>query len=142
MAVHQSRNGYGRALSWVMNHRRDTFLVVLVLFATIWYPMEQVKQTDRIRGTSNRVYIRYWGPTFFSLEEMGRIAEDVEQYMDERRDLYKISSVMTYCRRGYFNLRVSLRDNPNQEWWYVIYAWGREKLGFPTDRWLTRKAII
>ena len=136
------RRIYRRGLNWVIHHRRDAFLVVLVLFATIYFPYQNVKKTDKMRFSSNRVTIRMYGPNNFSLEEMDKIASDLEVYVNERRDRYKIKNVMTYFRRGYINLRMNLEEDPHQEWWYAVYRWACNSIGFPIERWMTRQEII
>ena len=136
------RRIYRRGLNWVIHHRRDAFLVVLVLFATIYFPYQNVKKTDQMRFSSNRVTIRMYGPNNFSLEEMDKIASDLEVYVNERRDRYKIKNVMTYFRSGYINLRMNLEEDPHQEWWYAVYRWACALIGFPIDRWMTRQEII
>ena len=136
------RRIYRRGLNWVIHHRRDAFLMVLVLFATIYFPMENVKKTDKMRFSSNRVTIRMYGPNNFSLEEMDKIASDLEVYVNEQRDRYKIKNVMTYFRRGYINLRMNLEEDPHQEWWYAVYRWAHGVIGFPIEQWMTRQEII
>jgi len=125
-----------------MRHRRDTILIVVVLFATIWWPVNHIKKTDRMRFSSNRVTVRLWGPRNLSMEEMDLIARDLEAFIDARRQKYKISNVMTFFRPGYVNIRMNLEDNPNQDWWYPTYQWMRKTAGFETDPWITRKDII
>ncbi|MCZ6634241.1 MAG: efflux RND transporter permease subunit [bacterium] len=141
-SIRWSRNGYRRVLGWVVNHRRDTFLVVALLFATIWYPVEKVKQTDRMRFTSNRVSIRIHGPKSFDMKEMDEIATDVEKFLNARREKYHIKNVMTYFRRGYINIRLNLEDDPHQEWWYFVYKKVRGWMGVPVPQWMTRKEVI
>ena len=136
------RRIYRRGLNWVVHHRRDAFLMVVVLFATIYFPYQNVKKTDKMRFSSNRVTVRMYGPNNFSLEEMDKIASDLEVYVNERRDRYKIKNVMTYFRRGYINLRMNIEEDPHQEWWYAVYRWARVLIGFPIERWMTRQEII
>ena len=136
------RRIYRRGLNWVVHHRRDAFLMVVVLFATIYFPYQNVKKTDKMSFSSNRVTVRMYGPNNFSLEEMDKIASDLEVYVNERRDRYKIKNVMTYFRRGYINLRMNIEEDPHQEWWYAVYRWARVLIGFPIDRWMTRQEII
>ncbi len=136
------RRIYRRGLNWVVHHRRDAFLMVVVLFATIYFPYQNVKKTDKMSFSSNRVTVRMYGPNNFSLEEMDKIASDLEVYVNERRDRYKIKNVMTYFRRGYINLRMNIEEDPHQEWWYAVYRWARVSIGFPIERWMTRQEII
>ena len=136
------RRIYRRGLNWVVHHRRDAFLMVVVLFATIYFPYQNVKKTDKMSFSSNRVTVRMYGPNNFSLEEMDKIASDLEVYVNERRDRYKIKNVMTYFRRGYINLRMNIEEDPHQEWWYAVYRWARVLIGFPIERWMTRQEII
>lgn len=136
------RKVYRSGLAWTVKHRRDTFLVVMVLFATIWWPMNHIQKTDRMRFSSNRVTIRMWGPRNFTLEEMDKIVSDLEKFVNTRRERYHVTNVMTYFRRGYVNIRLNLDENPNQDWWYPTYQWMRKTAGFEVDAWMTRKEVI
>jgi len=136
------RTKYRQSLAWTVHHRRDTLLMVVVLFATIWWPVNQIKKTDQMRFSSNRVTVRMWGPRNLTLEEMDQIASDLEAFIDARRDRYKVSNVMTFFRRGYVNVRLNLDENPNQDWWYPTYQWLRKTAGFDVEPWMTRKEVI
>lgn len=136
------RNVYKNGLAWTIQHRRDTLLIVVVMFATIWWPVNNIKKTDRMRFSSNRVTIRMWGPRNLSLEEMDEMVTDLEKFVNARRERYHISNVMTFFRPGYVNLRMNLKENPNQDWWYPTYQWGRKMVGLEVDGWMTRKEVI
>ncbi|MFT5368435.1 MAG: HAE1 family hydrophobic/amphiphilic exporter-1 [Candidatus Latescibacterota bacterium] len=136
------RNAYKKGLAWTVHHRRDTLLIVVLLFATIWWPVNHIKKTDRMRFSSNRVTIRLWGPRNLSMEEMDEIARDLEAFVDARRERYKVSNVMTFFRPGFLDVRLSLKENPNQDWWYPTYEWMQKTVGMETEPWITRKEII
>lgn len=141
-AISWTRTVYLKGLQWSLNHKRDTFLIICTLFATIYYPMHHIKQTDRMRFSSNQVTIRMWGPRNFTLEEMDGIASDIEAFINQRRNKYKIKNIMTYFRPGYVNVRMNLQDDPHQEWWYAVYRKIRTLSAHPLEKWMTRKEII
>ena len=137
------RKRYAQALVWTLDHKRDTLLIALALFATTVYPFQNMKETDDRRGNLNDVRVSYNGPPFFSLRELGDFASEIEDFLEARREHYGIRTIRTsYSRPGNIDFRIFLKENPNTQWWYQVYRGLRRAVGDPTDNGMDRNAVL
>jgi HAE1 family hydrophobic/amphiphilic exporter-1 len=141
-SIQWMRRKYHRGLGWTLRNRRDAALIVLLLLGTVYYPMQNIKQTSSRGRVHNNFYIRFTAPRFFQRDEMEKLAVELEDFLESKRETYKIKTVrMSYWRtRGY--IRIYLEEEPNQEWWYQFYKSTRKKVGLPLDNWMDRTAVI
>lgn len=140
--VQRIRNRYRKMLNWTLNHRWDTLLVALVLFATIYIPFNNVRHTDSMRGSLNDFRFSVRAPDFFSWKETTHLAQEFEEFLESQRDKYGIRTVrLNYWRTG-LRLQVFLHDDPNTEWWYVAYRNVRKTIGYPIDTKMDRREVI
>ncbi|MBT4136833.1 MAG: efflux RND transporter permease subunit, partial [Candidatus Latescibacteria bacterium] len=63
------RKRYERMLAWVLGHRRDAFLIALVLLASMSIPMDGLKRGDSGSRMLNDFRVRFNFPKDFGLEE-------------------------------------------------------------------------
>lgn len=141
-SVQWARKQYRRMLSWTLRHRWDALIVALVIFATIQYPMNQVRRTDAMRGSVDNLSFNVYTPDFFSWEETQHLAEEFEAFLDDRRELYRIRTIrLNYWRTG-LRLQVFLEGEPETEWWQVAYRDFRHWIGYPIDDRLDRRAVM
>ncbi len=141
-SIRWTRKGYCRGLGWTLRHRKDAALIFLLLCATVFYPMEHVKETSRRTRVFNDFYIRITAPPVFRQKEMESVATQLEDFLDSKRKEYHIRTVRLGYWRTWGFVRVYLEDEPNQEWWYQFYKSVREKVGYPVDDWMGRKKVI
>lgn len=140
--IQRIRNRYKKMLNWTLNHRWDTLLVVLVLFATIYIPFHQVRYTDAMRGNLNDFRFSVYTPDFFSWDETTHLAKEFEEFLEANREKYDIRTVrLNYWKTG-LRLQVFLHDEPNTEWWYVVYRNVRKSIGYPIDNRMDRAEVI
>ena len=116
------RDRYTRALHWVLNHRLEAGLLVILAFATIAIPINGVKQSSEGGGNENdsfRVY--FYPPSGNSFEETTAFMSDAEQFLLDRREKYNIDSVSSSFSRGYARLEGRFADNQPVEWYEVVW---------------------
>ena len=134
------RNVYGRMLNWTMTHRRDAILIALALFATMMYPMNNLKRGDRGGGGMfNDLSVRLRMPRHFTLEETAGIVNEVEQFLETNREKYGYATLRVYYRPGYGYLNMYMPAESNDAWWYVVYKKTRKVMGIPVDGPMERK---
>ena len=134
---------YAQGLRWTAGHKRDTLLIILALFATTVYPLQHVKKADESRGHLNDFEVRYNGPPFLSMKELGDLAVDIERFFEDRRDRYGIRTIQTsYSRPGNIDFRIFLDESPNRQWWYQAYAGLRRAVGYPVGNEMDRDAVL
>ncbi len=144
-SIRWARTAYHKALAWTLTHRRDAVLIAAALFATMLYPMEKVKKSDSLRGVVNSVRIRGYPPKFMGWEGLSAIGAEMEAFLDTKREAYAIRTVrfayrITGGSRLFF--RVFLEEDENRAWWYQAYGGFRNKIGYPLDNRMDRKAVI
>ncbi len=143
--VQRARSGYSRALKWSLNHRIDTTLLVLALFATLFYPIRNVKRSDSLQGVSNTVSIYGYPPKFLTWEELSNIGSEVEAFLESKKEIYGIRNVQFRYNRsskGRLRFRLYLEEEPNRAWWHQLYSGLAERVGLPVDRRMDRRAVI
>ncbi len=143
--LRRARSGYSRALNWSLNHRKDTTLLVLALFLTVFYPVQNVKRSDSLRGVVNTVYIYGYPPKFLSWEELSDIGSEVEAFLESKKEIYGIRNVQFRYNRsskGRLRFRLHLEESPNRAWWYQVYRGLAEMIGHPLDSRMDRRTVI
>ncbi|MCZ6632220.1 MAG: efflux RND transporter permease subunit [bacterium] len=141
-SVRWVRKTYVRVLGWTMWHRRDTFLIVIVLFATIVYPSQNLKRGGGGGRALNDFRISFRMPPDFSVQESGEVMAQVEAYLEEKKEVYGIQTIRVWFRSTYGSAQVFLKSNANDPWWWVVYRDVRKKLGYPVDQVMDRKNVI
>ena len=144
-AIRRSREAYCRLLDWFLTHRRDAVLIVFGLFVTILIPMEKIKKSDQggsFDAALGRVQLRIAPPPFFELEDTKHVIEEVEAFVDEKREVYGIRTVRSWYRKSWAGVQMFMEKPPSQEWWYTVYRSTRAWMGVPIDNLMDRKDVI
>lgn len=136
------RRRYVRSLHWVVEHRRDAFLIVVVLFATIIYPSNNLKKSDNQVGGLNSINLQYEAESYFTTEDLYQVSLEVERFLESKRYEYGIRNIRLYFGRRWGGGEVFLESDPTQAWWYVAYVNLRRELGIPVDDRMSNETII
>ncbi|MDP6778250.1 MAG: efflux RND transporter permease subunit, partial [Candidatus Latescibacteria bacterium] len=140
--IRKARSAYRRGLRWTVGHRKDGALIVLLVFATIYIPFMSVKQTGRRAREGDSFYLRVYTPPNMQLPEIRSLAMELEEFIESKRELYNLETIrLNYWPSGCY-IRVFLKEESNQEWWYQFYKRMRKKAGYPVDKWLDRAEAI
>lgn len=116
------RKRYTRTLHWVINHRLESGLIVLVAFATISIPMNGVKQSSGGGGDEDdsfRVY--FYQPSGNSFDENIAFLELAERFFADRKQKYNIESVSSRIRGNETRIEGRFADNQPTEWYEVVW---------------------
>jgi HAE1 family hydrophobic/amphiphilic exporter-1 len=117
------RGHYRGALAWVLAHRIEASLIVLIIFSTIAIPISEVKQSSEGGGGNNENNLRlyYDTPTGNTLEETTAFMSTAEQFILSHRDLYNIEAVESSYRRSGGRIQGRFKDNEPTEWYEVVW---------------------
>jgi HAE1 family hydrophobic/amphiphilic exporter-1 len=118
-----SRERYTAALRWVLTHRLDAIILVLVAIGTIWYPYQNVGKTSAGllgRGGST-MYLYFELPSGSTLEQAEEFFGGVEDFLQRHAALYNIERVETRFRNNSGRLLLKLRQKANDAWY--VAAW-------------------
>ena len=141
-SVGWARMRYGRVLKWALSHRRDAILILLAVFATIAIPADRIKRSDASRGNINDIDINIRTPRDFTTYETFELMNEVEEFLDSRREAYGIRTIRSWFRKTRGNFEIFLDSDPNEAWWYVAYKNLRSGLGVPVDYTMERTEVI
>ncbi len=137
-----ARMRYGGVLKWALSHRRDAILILLAVFATISIPAGKMKRSDASRGNINDIDIYIRTPRDFSTNETFELMNDVEDFLNSKREAYGVRTIRSWFRKTRGNFDIYLDSNPNEAWWYVAYKNLRSGLGVPVDKTIARTEVI
>ena len=118
------RQHYTQSISWVLTHRLEASLIVLILFSTIMIPFQGVKQSSEGGGgggDNNNVRFYFETPTGNTIEETSAFMAQAEKYVMDQRDLYNLDSVETSYRRDSGRVQGRFKDNEPTEWYEVVW---------------------
>lgn len=132
----------GRLVGWVLNHRRDTVLILILLLGSTSIPMQHVVSTDEEEGNINDFHLRFQFPSYYSLARIDTTLSRYEDYLYNNQEEYDIKTVVTGFRRGFGRMRVFLEE-PESKFWFInaLQSIGRHLHIYKPDK-LTRKEII
>lgn len=116
------RRHYTSVLRWTLAHRVEAGLLVLLAFATISFPMGQVKQSQRSGGDEeNNMRFFFDLPTGNSFEQSEAYMRKVEAYFAAHLDTYNFASIESRYGRSEGRIQARFRDNEPTEWWDVTW---------------------
>jgi len=132
----------GQLVGWVLKHRIDTVLILILLLESTTIPMQHVVSTDEEEGNINDFRLRFLFPSYYSLTKVDSTLNVYEDFLYDKKESYDIKTVVTGFRRGYGRMHVFLEE-PEKKLWFVhaLQSSGR-RLGIYNPEKLTRKEII
>ena len=115
------RTNYERLLKWILSHRTDAFIIVLLTFSSIWIPMSGIERTDQENRDESRIQLRFEMPSGQSLERTDDFFTSVEQMLQDQKDQYNIKDVMSDFNAGSGTVQLYFNDVGEMEWYEA--AW-------------------
>ena len=120
--IQNARRRYTACLEWVLSHRLDAMILLLLVSASVWIPYEGIQQTDRVTQRRSNARMKFDVPRGYSKAQMNEFMTAVEDTLMNQRQRYNLDHV----RISYFygeggRAAVSLKKEERQEWYQV--AW-------------------
>ncbi|MFC1513647.1 efflux RND transporter permease subunit [candidate division KSB1 bacterium] len=140
--VSSGRNIYTRMIKWSLNHRLDVTIIGLLILMTIQIPIELMEKTDASEGNINDFNLIVEMPDNYRLEDADELMTSLEDFLDERQDIYNLKTIDTRFRNNFGILRAYLNKEENNTWWYVFYRNLRKSFGIPVDNILDRAGVL
>ena len=121
-----ARERYVRTLHWVLTHRIDATLIVLLAMATLWYPMNNLPRSygggPNIGGNSAVTMWLYFDlPSGGTIEQADAFFTTVEKFLESNRKLYGVERIESRFRYNNGRIQLKLRENTNEPWY--LSAW-------------------
>jgi hydrophobic/amphiphilic exporter-1 (mainly G- bacteria), HAE1 family len=133
---------YHRLLVWTLHHRLDATILFMALLFSMGIPMNAIQQTDQSQGHINDINIRLELPRHFSWEQTDRVVQHYEEYIDQRRELYRVNTLWADYRKDYADVQLFLNPVDDKTWWKHAYREMRSLINMPVDTLYTRDQVI
>ena len=116
------RRLYVRLLRWVLDHRLDTLIALLLAMATIQIPMEGVKSADIGEQYMPNLSLRFTMPSGQSHEEAAEFVYAIEDTLMNHRKEYNIETLRTWFSNDHCRICVQFWPPKDLEWYEVAFA--------------------
>jgi len=127
---------YERSLRWVLTHRLDTFILVVLAVASIRIPMEGISRTDRNERDETRIMLNFEMPSGQSLEQAEIFMSTVEDTLIANQALYNVANITSNFSAGRGEISMYLQEEEDLEWYSVAWSDLLKKLGIRNQPYL------
>jgi HAE1 family hydrophobic/amphiphilic exporter-1 len=141
-SIEWMRRHYGRALKWTMNHRIDATFIALLLLMSLQVPMSHIEATDRGEGNINDFRMNLEIPNNYSIEKTDEFFKNIESFLEENRERYKIKTIDVRFSNVWGDVRVFLHPLEDIEWYSQVSRWFRRTVGIELEERMTREEVI
>ncbi len=129
-AIRQLERKYGSSLRWVLSHRLDALILVVVVGASAWIPYEGIEQTDRASKRRSYAWMKFDMPRGYSLEQLNEFMTTVEDTLMNQRERYNADQVRISYYYGFGGrASISLQKEERLEWYEVVWSGILDRLG-------------
>ena len=127
---------YERSLRWVLTHRLDAFILVVLAVASMRIPMEGISRTDRNERDETRIMLNFEMPSGQSLEQAETFMSAVEDTLIANQGLYNVANINSNFSAGRGEISMYLQEEEDLEWYSVAWSDLLKKLGIRNQPYL------
>ena len=130
------RARYVTALGWVLNHRVNATLLVLIAAGFTWryYSTTPLVRPNYYQGLggwgggTSSMWMYFELPSGGTLEDADVFFRGFEKFLQGNKDLYNVERVETRFRYNNGQVQLKFREDPNKQWyrsaWNSFMVWG------------------
>ena len=135
------RTNYERLLMWILSHRIDALIIVLLTFSSIWIPMSGIERTDQENRDESRIQLRFEMPSGQSLERTDDFFTSVEQMLQGQKDQYNLKDVMSDFSAGSGTVQLYFNDVGEMEWYEAAWEDFIHGFGFKERSYMSYQEV-
>lgn len=106
---------YGNLLGWLMNHRYTTSLLIFGTFLSVIIPMQFMEVDMFPNDASRELYLQYNLNDTYTLEQVEKTVDVIEDYLYSNKENFEIESVYSYYQPQYAQSTIILTDDDEAE---------------------------
>ncbi len=133
---------YAAFLRLTLNHRLETFLVLVAVLFSLGFAVNNVAQTDNMNGNINDFRLFLDLPDNYTLEDAARVVGMVEDSIRVRSDRYNIKAIDVRYRKTGARFNVFLKKEPPMAWYDAVWKAGENLLGIKDTLVMERDAVV
>ena len=108
------RERYVRVLTWVLNHRVETFLIAALVLSTYVYPKNNLARGyGGMRGgyeSQNSMQLHFELPSGWQIEQADEFFLRFENFLQSQKERYNVERIETRFRYNYGRLQLKFKD--------------------------------
>ena len=142
-AIQKLQRRYATSLRWILSHRVDALLLLLLVGASVWIPYEGVQQTDQASKRRSYAWMKFDMPRGYSLEQLNEFMTAVEDTLMNQRERYNADRVRISYYYGFGgSASINLKKEERQEWYQVLWNGMLDQLGLVEKKRLDYDEMI
>ena len=132
---------YERSLRWVLTHRLDSFILVVLAAASVRIPMEGISKTDQSRREQTSIQLNFEMPSGQSLEQAEVFMKTVEDTLAVNKALYNVANIRTSFSASNGVIEMFLQEEEDLEWYSVAWSDLLKKIGIRNRLYLDYEEV-
>ncbi len=141
-AIIRSNTAYQNALRWVLTHRMETFVILLLTLFSSQYAMNHIAHTDNMEGNINDFNLRLEMPDNYSLKDAARLVDRVEDSVRVKADVYNVRTIDVRYRNNQARIHVFLQPEASEAWYEVIFNSILSLFGVENKKYMDRDKVV
>ena len=141
-AVERLREFYLHSLKWVLGHRLDALILVLLAMASIAIPQQAMQRTDQGQGHRRDIDLHFDMPSGQSLSQANEFMSSVEDTLLNHRAEYNIRAVRVWFSRSRGEAEIIFNEDDELGWYQVALENLLIKLGLRQRPHLQYKEVV
>ena len=133
---------YQKILSWSLKHRLETFIILIMIFYSMVFAMNNVASTESMEGNINDFQLRLELPDNYTLEDAGRVVKMIEDTIKVKAKKYQIRTIDSGYRETFARIRVFLIPEETKAWYQAIIEGAAEFVGVDMNQPMPRDSVI
>ncbi len=117
------RGHYLRALGWVLSHRIEAVLLVLLAMVSIYHPYNNLPRSSGGGGigrgwdNSGSMQLHFELPSGYQLEQADEFFRKFEAFVEANKERYNVERIETRFRNNYGRLQLKFKEDPHTQWY-------------------------
>ena len=133
---------YLRRLKWVLGHRIESFVILMVIIGSMFFAASHAKYKPGMQGNINDFGLFFDLPENYTIDDVERVLQATEDSVLVKRTLYGVKTLNSRYSHNWARLRVFLLPPSDTEWYSFIVIGARKIFGLEKADILTRDEVI
>ena len=142
VVIQKLNNVYQTVLGWSLAHRLETFIILILIFISMIFAMNNVASTENMNGNINDFRLMMELPDNYTLEDAGRIVKQVEDTIKAKADVYQVRTIDSGYRATSARIRVFLIPEETKAWYQAIFEGAAKFTGIDLHLPMSRDSVI
>jgi HAE1 family hydrophobic/amphiphilic exporter-1 len=133
---------YQKTLKWVLNHRLETAILLIVILLATDQVSKQVGSTDSMEGNINNFRLIMDLPDNYTQNDAAQLIETIEDTVLAKKEAYRVRTINSRYSHNFARMEVFLEKEASESWYEVIYKGIRQLFPGYKEPYMTRTAVV